>query len=131
MPLLDVTEILLDADFADSTLIVTRNLLQTDDDGVTSVVRQSMPFIGVVTVNHALMTQRMPPSQTISGSIQIVTLERLTQGQSGRDADVVTYQGRDYRVTFVDPYLAYGAGFVLAHCELMPFDGGVPDEQQP
>ncbi|WON76312.1 head-tail adaptor [Serratia sp. UGAL515B_01] len=130
MPLLDVTDILLDADFADSTLEVTRNWLMTDDDGVTRVAQQSMPFTGVVMVDHSLMTQRMPPSQTISGSIQIITLERLTQGQSGRDADIVTYQGRDYRVTFVDPYLAYGAGFVLAHCELMPFDGGGADEQQ-
>jgi hypothetical protein len=30
----------------------------------------------------------------------------------------VTYSGRDYRVTFVDPYTAYGAGFVrhIASC---------------
>ncbi|EPI9178086.1 head-tail adaptor, partial [Yersinia enterocolitica] len=25
---------------------------------------------------------------------------------------------------------AYGAGFVQAHCELLPFDGGIPIEQQ-
>ncbi|EBW8006971.1 head-tail adaptor, partial [Salmonella enterica subsp. enterica serovar Javiana] len=24
---------------------------------------------------------------------------------------------------------AYGAGFVQAHCELLPFDGGTPVEQ--
>ncbi|MBA1878949.1 head-tail adaptor, partial [Escherichia coli] len=23
----------------------------------------------------------------------------------------------------------YGAGFVQAHCELLPFDGGIPVEQ--
>ncbi|EBW8006965.1 head-tail adaptor, partial [Salmonella enterica subsp. enterica serovar Javiana] len=28
-----------------------------------------------------------------------------------------------------DPYTAYGAGFVQAHCELLPFDGGFPVEQ--
>ncbi len=65
----------------------------------------------------------MQAGQVISGAILIVTTERLTQGQTGRDADIVTYQGRDYRVTFVDPYTAYGAGFVQAHCELLPFDG--------
>ncbi|MDT1847832.1 head-tail adaptor, partial [Klebsiella pneumoniae] len=53
---------------------------------------------------------------------------RLTQGQPGLDADIVTYRGRDYRVTFVDPYTAYGAGFVQAHCELLEFDGGTPIE---
>ncbi len=44
----------------------------------------------------------MQAGQVISGAILIVTTERLTQGQTGRDADIVTYQGRDYRVTFVD-----------------------------
>ncbi|MDE9463674.1 head-tail adaptor, partial [Xenorhabdus bovienii] len=48
--------------------------------------------------------------------------------QPGLDADIVIYQGRKYRVTFVDPYTAYGAGFVQAHCELMNFDGGTPIE---
>ncbi|EAZ4878222.1 hypothetical protein CBX33_19855 [Salmonella enterica] len=36
--------------------------------------------------------------------------------------------GRDYRVTFVDPYTSYGAGFVQAHCELVDFNGGTPVE---
>ena len=59
---------------------------------------------------------------------------RLTQGQAqtdtnqSLDADIVTYSGRDYRVTFVDPYTRYGAGFVQAHCELLDFDGGAPVE---
>ncbi len=81
------------------------------------------------TVERSFRTRRMQAGQVISGAILIVTTERLTQGQTGRDADIVTYQGRDYRVTFVDPYTAYGAGFVQAHCELMPFDGGIPVEQ--
>ncbi len=64
----------------------------------------------------------MQAGQVISGAILIVTTERLTQGQTGRDADIATY--RDViSCTFVDPYTAYGAGFVQAHCELMPFDG--------
>lgn len=64
----------------------------------------------------------MQAGQVISGAILIVTTERLTQGQTGRDADIVTYQNRDYRVTFVDPYTAYGAGFVgliVNYCRLM------------
>lgn len=130
MPLIDVTDVLLDPDFAEYSLVVTRKQLITDDDGVTASTSQRTQFAGVVTVDRSLEARRMQAGQVISGAILIVTMERLTQGQTGRDADIVTYQGRDYRVTFVDPYLAYGAGFVQAHCELMPFDGGVPDEQQ-
>ena len=77
----------------------------------------------------ATLMRLMIAGQVVTGAILIVTTERLTAGQTARDADIVTYQNRDYRVTFVDPYTAYGAGFVQAHCELLPFDGGIPVEQ--
>ena len=104
MPTLDVTDVLFDPDFCDFNLWVTRRAQTVDEDGIGSDSEVKTQFAGVVT-------------------------ERLTQGQTGRDADIVTYQNRDYRVTFVDPYTAYGAGFVQAHCELLPFDGGTPVEQ--
>ncbi|MCP9270151.1 head-tail adaptor [Xenorhabdus sp. XENO-1] len=128
MPLLDVSDVLLDPDFVDTSLVCYRNAQTTDDDGFTKNTPQDMSFAGVVTVDRALEARRMEAGQTISGAILIVTQFRLTQGQPGLDADVVTYQGRKYRVTFVDPYTAYGTGFVQAHCELMNFDGGTPIE---
>lgn len=129
MPNLDVTEILFDPDFADFSLVVTRNIQTVDDDGYASNAQTKATFAGVVTVDRSLEARRMQAGQVVNGAILIVTTERLTQGQTGRDADIVTYQNRDYRVTFVDPYTAYGAGFVQAHCELQPFDGGTPIEQ--
>ncbi|WP_416778192.1 head-tail adaptor [Xenorhabdus budapestensis] len=128
MPFLDMSDILLDPDFVDTSLVCHRNTQTTDEDGFTTNTAQSIPFAGVVTVDRALEARRMEAGQTISGAILIVTQFRLTQGQPGLDADIVTYQGRQYRVTFVDPYTAYGAGFVQAHCELMNFDGGTPIE---
>ena len=129
MPNLDVTEILFDPDFADFSLVVTRNIQTVDDDGYASNAQTKATFTGVVTVDRSLEARRMQAGQVVNGAILIITTERLTQGQTGRDADIVTYQNRDYRVTFVDPYTAYGAGFVQAHCELQPFDGGTPIEQ--
>jgi len=129
MPNLDVTEILFDPDFADFSLVVTRNVQTVDDDGFANNAQSKTTFAGVVTVDRSLEARRMQAGQVVNGAILIVTTERLTQGQTGRDADIVTYQNRDYRVTFVDPYTAYGAGFVQAHCELQPFDGGTPIEQ--
>ncbi len=128
MPLLDVTEVLLDPDFVDRTLVCHRQIQERDDDNFTTNTQQDVPFSGVVTVDRSLEARRMAAGQNINGAILIVTQFRLTQGQPGLDADVVTYRGRKYRVTFVDPYTAYGAGFVQAHCELMEFDGGSPVE---
>ena len=130
MPNLDVTDVLFDPDFCDMSLRVKRNLQTVDADGFATNTVTEKGFAGVVTVDRSLESRRMMSGNVIGGAILIVTVERLTQGQSGRDADIVTYQNRDYRVTFVDPYTAYGAGFVQAHCELLPFDGGIPIEQQ-
>lgn len=134
MPLLDVSEVLLDPDFMDTSLVCHRQVQTVDEDNFTKNTPQDIPFSGVVTVDRSLEARRMAAGQNISGAILIVTQFRLTQGQPGSDstlrldADIVTYSGRDYRVTFVDPYTRYGAGFVQAHCELVDFNGGTPVE---
>ncbi|MFT2253399.1 head-tail adaptor [Escherichia coli] len=128
MPSLDVTEVLTDPDFCDTSLVCHRHTQTFDDDNFPVNASQDIPFFGVVTVDLSLEARRMASGQNINGAILIVTQFRLTQGQPGYDADTVTYQGREYRVTFVDPYTAYGAGFVQAHCELVEFDGGTPVE---
>lgn len=123
MPFLDVTDVLLDPDFVDLSLVCYRQVQTVDEDNFPTNTAQAIPFSGVVTVDRSLEAKRMAAGQNINGAILIVTQFRLTQGQPGLDADIVTYRGRDYRVTFVDPYTAYGAGFVQAHCELLEFDG--------
>ncbi|PHI47687.1 head-tail adaptor [Serratia marcescens] len=130
MPLLDVTEVLLDPDFADPSLICRRQIQKTDDDNFPINTPQEIPFSGVVTVDRSLEARRMAAGQNINGAILIVTQFRLTQGRKSAadgpnlDADLVVYNGGLYRVTFVDPYTRYGAGFVQAHCELMGQEGG-------
>ncbi|WP_413510838.1 head-tail adaptor [Serratia liquefaciens] len=130
MPLLDVTEVLLDPDFADPSLICRRQTQTTDDDNFPINTPHEIPFSGVVTVDRSLEARRMAAGQNINGAILIVTQFRLTQGSKSindgpnLDADLVVYNGGLYRVTFVDPYTRYGAGFVQAHCELMGQEGG-------
>ena len=134
MPLLDVSDVLLDPDFMDTSLVCHRQVQTVDEDNFAKNTVQDIPFSGVVTVDRSLEARRMEAGQNISGAILIVTQFRLTQGQPGTDstprldADIVTFNGRDYRVTFVDLYTSYGAGFVQAHCELVDFDGGTPVE---
>lgn len=125
MPLLDVSEVLLDPDFMDDSLVCHRQVQTLDEDNFAQNTAQEIPFSGVVTVDRSLEARRMMAGQSIAGAILIVTSFRLTQGvrQDGNgrmlDADIVTYDGYDYRVTFVDPYRRYGAGFLQAHCELV------------
>lgn len=132
MPFLDMSDVLMDPDFLDTSLICHRQVQTRDADNFAINTPQDTPFAGVVTVDRSLEARRMAAGQNINGAILIVTQFRLTQGQPATDvrdaldADIVTYSGREYRVTFVDPYTSYGAGFVQAHCELVDFDGGVP-----
>lgn len=134
MPLIDVSDVLMDPDFLDTSLVCHRQIQTVDADNFPTNTPQDIPFSGVVTVDRSLEAKRMAAGQNINGAILIVTQFRLTQGQPETDtaprldADIVTYSGRDYRVTFVDPYTRYGAGFVQAHCELLDFDGGSPIE---
>lgn len=134
MPDLDMSDVLLDPDFLDTSLVCHRQVQTLDGDNFPINTPQDYPFSGIVTVDRSLEAKRMAAGQNINGAILIVTQFRLTQGQPGSDtaqkldADTVSYQGRVYRVTFVDPYTSYGSGFVQAHCELMDFDGGNPVE---
>ncbi|WP_387467142.1 head-tail adaptor [Photorhabdus sp. RM323S] len=129
MPLLDVTDVLFDPDFCDTTLKYTRRTVIVDDDGFATSEKTTKGFAGVVTVDSSLEAQIRMSGQVVSGNILIITTTRLIAGETDKAGDVVTYQNRDYLVKSVDPYTAYGAGFVQAHCELLPFDGGMPIEQ--
>lgn len=124
MPTLDVSDVLLSPEFYDPNLWYRRNSQVVDDDGFPKNTPVRRQFGGVVTVDRSLEAKRMQAGQVVAGAILIVTQTRLINGKTSFDADIVEYEGADYRVTFVDPYPRYGSGFVQAHCELQPFDGG-------
>lgn len=129
MPTLDVTDVLFDPDFCDPNLNFIRRETHIDEDGFVTTNEKTTSFSGVVTVDSSLEAQIRISGQLVSGRILIVTTTRLIAGETEKIGDIVTYQNRQYLVKFVDPYTAYGTGFVQAHCELMPFDGGIPIEQ--
>ncbi|HFF9479185.1 TPA: DUF2612 domain-containing protein [Serratia marcescens] len=65
MPTLDVTDVLFDPEFCDTSLIVTRNQQTVDDDGFATNAPVKMPFAGVV--NHWDGT-----TETLSDVYQII-----------------------------------------------------------
>ncbi|WP_194761225.1 head-tail adaptor [Pantoea ananatis] len=128
MPTLDVSDVLMSPEFCDTELWYRRNAQTVDADGMASNEVTRQQFAGVVNVDRSLEARRMEAGQVIGGAILVITQTRLISGKTALDADIVEYAGADYRVTFVDPYPRYGAGFVQAHCELQPFDGGANEQ---
>ncbi len=69
MPNLDVTDVLFDPGFCDTSLLVTRRFQQTDADGITTSVEEKSGFSGVVTVDRSLENRRMQAGQVTDGAI--------------------------------------------------------------
>ncbi|MBB3004364.1 hypothetical protein FHX57_006746 [Paraburkholderia tropica] len=127
MPLLDVAEILLDPDFVDS-LVCARNTQTVDSNGIATDAVATYPFYGVVTNNTGDLLMRLAEGSRISGSITVHSQFLLYAGQDGQDADIVTWNGRNYTVTNVGDWSRFGRGFTAANCELIPLSGGASGE---
>jgi hypothetical protein len=123
MPLLDVSEILLDPDFVDS-LVCARQTQTVDDNGIATDSAVSTPFYGVVTNNTGDLLMRLAEGSRINGSITVHSRFLLQAGGDGQDADIVTWNGRQYTVTNVGDWSRFGIGFTAANCELIPLSGG-------
>lgn len=123
MPLLDVAEILLDPDFVDS-LVCARMVQTVDDNGIATDTASTIPFYGVVTNNTGDLLIRLADGSWINGSITVHSQFNLIAGSDGIDADVVTWNGRQYTVTSLSDWSRFGIGFTAANCELIPLSGG-------
>src|SRR5437868_9537152 len=123
MALLDVSDVLLDPDFVDTSLVCERATIAVGDDGRSVASPANIPFSGVVTSNNGDVLDRIAEGQRIKGSITIHTRFSLIEGGAGQDADVVQWRGRRYTVTNVNDYAHFGAGFVVAYCDLIPLSG--------
>lgn len=130
MPLLDVSSVLFDADFADR-FTVRRRTETLDIHGRSTVQNQDTPnVIGVVTANSPSDLDRREDYQNMTRSIGIVTQFRLRGETTSTQPDIVIWRGSNYLVKHVDPYPQFGKGFMQAECSSMdrvdpPFDPAV------
>ncbi len=127
MPHLDVSDVLLDADFLD-TLQVTRNTQTVGSNGMAVNATKTWEFFGVVTSHGGHSLKREADGERSQQRILVITTMRLIDGRTKVDgtaqsADILTWDGSTYTVVNVDPYRRYGAGFVQAECELIPVTG--------
>lgn len=123
MPFLDVSDVLLDPEFNDDSMVCHRKDQTIGANGRASNAGTTTPFNGVVTMESSKKLTRGSDGAVVAGSITIHTQFRLVSGEGGRDADVVTWDGADYTVARTDNYSRYGNGFIAAYCELLPLSG--------
>lgn len=123
MPFLDVSDVLLDPDFCDNSLICQRNVLITDSNGRGSIVPHNFPFSAVVTSNSGERLRRGVIGEHATDNITVITRFRLIDAGTGQTADIVQWSGKRYTVTQVNDYTTYGIGFVEAVCEMIPLAG--------
>jgi hypothetical protein len=119
MPLLDVTQILTDPDFADS-FAVRRRTDVIDSHGRSVPTEQTFsPVIGVVTANSPSDLDRKEDYQTMSRSITVVCRFALRGETTDSQPDIVVWRGSNFLVKHVDLYPHFGAGFFQAECSSM------------
>lgn len=123
MPDLDVSDVLSDPLFADTVTVARSTVTVDPNTGRTDENKASRAISAVVTSDRGRNLQRNPDAAASEGSILIHSAFTFTEGgQVGAttyDADIVTWQGRDWTVVTVDDYSRYGAGFTCATCRLL------------
>lgn len=117
MPDLDVSEVLLDPDFAE-TLTVMRRTEAISGHGRATIteVEVSPAPVGVVIPQNDAPVQRGPDQQTLPSLLQVHTPFRLRSVAPGVQPDVVIWNGDRYVVNKVYNFSHYGRGFIAADC---------------
>lgn len=116
MALLDVSDVLLDPDFADS-LQCERITTTVGDDGIATQTAALKRFGGVVTNDAGDRLRRRAEGERVEGNIVVHCRLKLQK------ADVVIFEGRRYTVTNLLDWSHFGRGFVAAVCDLIPLAG--------
>lgn len=117
MPLLDVSELLTDPDFAD-TVTVYRQAVTVSSTGRASKAETISTIVAVVTPDKWATLQRQAEGSNVSETITVITQFRLTATVGDQDADEIVWNGKRYVVIAVGDCSRYGAGFVEASAAL-------------
>jgi galactose-6-phosphate isomerase len=116
MALLDVSDVLLDPDFADS-LQCERITKTVGDDGIAVETKISKRFGGVVTNDTGDKLRRLAEGECVEGNILVHCRFKLQTG------DIVLFMARRYTVSALLDWSHFGRGFNAATCDLIPLAG--------
>ena len=119
MPLLDVSDIVDDPDFADRFTVVRRKET-VDTHGRATVVEQLFKkVVGVVTMGSPNDLDRREDYQNFTRSITVVTRFAVQGVVAGYQPDLIEWRGTRHLVKHVAPYPQFGRGFYQVECSSM------------
>jgi len=113
MPLLDVSDVLSDPDFA-TVFDVVRTTTAVSGGRTVLQSQTTANVIGVVQPASTRELERLPEAERTRGAITIYTTFALNAGSAGFTADTVNWNGSSYTVMSVDDWSQFGAGYVKA-----------------
>ncbi|MDD2775506.1 MAG: hypothetical protein PHU06_06095 [Gallionella sp.] len=114
MPFFDVSDVLLDPDFAQQ-FTVERFQQTVDENGRAVNTPVKLTLVGVIVPRPAILVQ-VEEGQRVIAKIEVYVAFRLTPGVGTVPADVVVYNQRYYRVESVDDFTDFGNGFNRVTC---------------
>lgn len=118
MAQIDVSDLLLDADFAEDITLI-RRASAVNAYGENVLAESSQTITAVVQSGDKEMLARLPDSARLSSYITVYYRGILTAETPGGYADIIVYSGKRYIVHTVDEsYSNWGAGFTSALCVL-------------
>jgi len=118
-------DVVLDGGLSDPDFLlafdVERNTQTVGNDGLAAFSSTlTMGVLGVVTPMDTRDMYRFEVAEVVSGAITIYTRFRLLCGEGVYDSDVVIFQNQRYTVKKVADFSAWGVGYVMALCFLLP-----------
>jgi galactose-6-phosphate isomerase len=122
MPLIDASELLLDADFV-GTIPVTRLAETVGDNGLAQFTPSSFDIFGTTLPADPESLQLLPDGARTDGAISIITRTHLLGATETNAPDTLVSEGNTYTVAHVKRYTKYGAGFLEAICTLKDLSG--------
>jgi hypothetical protein len=120
MPLLDVNEVLTDADLADTFTVVRRAEMVNTFGEMTVTETRNEGVVGVI-VPGSERLQRDDDFQSLTKTIEIATPFRLQGPSPGFQPDIIEWGGSRFVITVVDDLTHFGAGHVQASAVSMTY----------
>jgi hypothetical protein len=112
MARLNVNRAIVSRYFAEQFQVI-RRVETVGADGMAVLTPQAtVTATGVVNMASPSQLQRIPESEQMQRTLSIVTGMRLTGAAPGLQPDIVVWNGGNYIVQDVQPYVNYGPGFV-------------------
>lgn len=126
MPLLDVSEVILDPEFAEQITVLRRPIVMVAGRA-TSPKWQRYCVPAVVNSGVSALDRANGDQQSMPNKVSVHTLFRLQGPAPGYQPDYVVWRDDNYIVTSLDDYSRYGAGFTRADCASVDSIDSPPD----